>query len=168
MEWISVKDRLPANEEPALLAQAGFPHIHAGYLDEEEGWIVDAEPAPIRVTHWMPLPESPEPPKPPIQEVCEWLQLALEAGCSEDWQSVQARIDSGRSTQWLRSLFWRIETVLISRSYNGPRWDQWKGASRVSLYVDTMLNGIRCDGDTRGNALIKAAMWLKEQEECDE
>lgn len=56
-EWISVKDRLPENNNPILV-----------YMPEEKGWlrygisigiIDDGTDDKDEVTHWMPLPLPP-------------------------------------------------------------------------------------------------------------
>ena len=72
-EWISVKDRLPDNKEHDwVLAQVvednGFMHIpkvmeyrhqRNDWFEETYGWLSEHNGA-FTVTHWMPLPLSPE------------------------------------------------------------------------------------------------------------
>lgn len=69
-EWISVKDKVPTTSEDVLVIVNGKPKENitlygamefASYA-KGEGWIVDAYPEweGAKVTHWMPLPESPK------------------------------------------------------------------------------------------------------------
>ena len=58
--WISVKDRLPFRGDYVII-QGG-----CGYLSREDVWFTLMEGSPHRpiqweVTHWMPLPDPPEP-----------------------------------------------------------------------------------------------------------
>ena len=69
-EWISVKDRLPEDEDSLVLAVANGKYknvqlINAVMLAEynhKEGWILELYPEweTPDVTYWMPLPEPPE------------------------------------------------------------------------------------------------------------
>jgi len=57
MEWISVKDRLPEDGEDVLFY---YDYISIGWYEDE--WFYDSEDkfsAELDITHWMPLPESP-------------------------------------------------------------------------------------------------------------
>ena len=65
-EWISVKDRLPAIGELALVIVSGHPLKNITLEDAfelaewaEDGWILEMWPEwmDALVTHWMPLPE---------------------------------------------------------------------------------------------------------------
>ena len=59
MEWISVKDRLPPDQEEVLvctLAKNGVRNIDKGYLAIDHF----IHRGRSQVTHWMPLPEPPE------------------------------------------------------------------------------------------------------------
>lgn len=65
--WISVKDRLPENEQYVILWAKTGVMKYAKYLDDEphRPWITYDENGSIRawdnvVTHWMPLPKPPE------------------------------------------------------------------------------------------------------------
>ena len=72
-EWISVKDRLPDNKEHDwVLAQVvednGYMHIpkvmeyrqlRNDWFEETYGWLSEHNGL-FSVTHWMPLPNSPE------------------------------------------------------------------------------------------------------------
>ncbi len=72
-EWISVKDRLPDNQEHDwVLAQvvedSGFMHISKvmeyrqqrnDWFEETYGWLSEHNGA-FTVTHWMPLPQPPK------------------------------------------------------------------------------------------------------------
>lgn len=68
-QWISVKERLPENEDFVFVAVTGkyrnirFDHaVEIGAYYSESGW--ELEPWPMwenpGVTHWMPLPNAPE------------------------------------------------------------------------------------------------------------
>ena len=65
--WISVKDRLPENEQYVMLWTKTGVMKYAKYLNDEphRPWITYDEDGSIRawdnvVTHWMPLPEPPK------------------------------------------------------------------------------------------------------------
>lgn len=63
MDWISVKDRLPEKEQFVLCCQKGYvPRVALFHCDTNYLFL---SPDCMRVqfidiTHWMPLPESPE------------------------------------------------------------------------------------------------------------
>jgi hypothetical protein len=66
MEWISVNDRLPEEDEDVLVmtAEGKFASggMHVASLDEDGVWYPshgDGWEFPD-VTHWMPLPKPPE------------------------------------------------------------------------------------------------------------
>ena len=68
-EWISVKDRMPDNEQFVLIIASGKPRENitlenAVVLAEygSEGWILEMWPewSDPNVTYWMPLPEPPK------------------------------------------------------------------------------------------------------------
>ena len=72
MEWISVKDRLPAYEVPVLVYRPSMaaPILvdeYQGFWDEDdldnwcEGWaLYGKHNGKDIITHWMPLPEPPK------------------------------------------------------------------------------------------------------------
>ena len=77
MEWISVKDRLPEDDQHVLVYHAEDFHITVGYFESDyvqyyiesdgskfytdDGWETEISWAPKGdVTHWMPLPEPPK------------------------------------------------------------------------------------------------------------
>ena len=71
-QWISVKDRLPDNDESDLVLAVvnGHPtnliEIMGAYqfaeYSKKYGWVIESYPLwdNPEVTHWMPLPEPPE------------------------------------------------------------------------------------------------------------
>lgn len=69
-EWISVKDRLPNENECVLVIVSGKPSenitLDGAYelaeYDPVEGWILEMWPewGSAVVTHWMPLPQPPK------------------------------------------------------------------------------------------------------------
>ena len=62
MEWISVKDRLPNDEEDYLIIYLGWDdlifHKVLYYCKTEKVWY-DNNMDEYIVTHWQPLPEPP-------------------------------------------------------------------------------------------------------------
>lgn len=69
-EWISVKDRLPQNEQ-AVLCYGHYSYdqedfeidaeiYHAIYLSIGYWEVVNQMTCIMQVTHWMPLPEKPK------------------------------------------------------------------------------------------------------------
>lgn len=59
-DWISVKDELPPTEDPVLVctqSKNGCQNTDKGYFADGR-WV---RRGCARVTHWMPLPELPEP-----------------------------------------------------------------------------------------------------------
>jgi hypothetical protein len=68
MEWISVKDRLPGDEEVLVIDHVNDIYVafrHPPILSDEYFWMIkceceDSSSRPGRVTHWMPLPEAPK------------------------------------------------------------------------------------------------------------
>jgi len=65
-EWISVKDRLPDDDEnyyEAVLVYCvygGCKECDVAYLTTTKNWLDEKCNAQIPVTHWMPLPEPPK------------------------------------------------------------------------------------------------------------
>ena len=61
-EWISVKDRLPEDICPVLVALEGQNIAFHGFYQDEKWWKVGAGTRPFtqKVTHWMPLPQPPK------------------------------------------------------------------------------------------------------------
>jgi len=58
MEWISITDRLPAEEQRVLVCSQSNG-LHIAYLDLWRQWR-DADDNPgKKITHWTPLPEPP-------------------------------------------------------------------------------------------------------------
>ena len=61
-EWVSVKDRLPEDICPVLVALEGLNIAFHGFYQDEKWWKVGAGTRPFtqKVTHWMPLPQPPK------------------------------------------------------------------------------------------------------------
>ena len=69
-EWISVKDRLPENDDNVLVIVNGKYNnvtfvnamMIAAFCDDEHVWFLNEYPDFVHanVTHWMPLPEPPK------------------------------------------------------------------------------------------------------------
>ena len=57
-EWISVKDRLPKNDEIVIIC-TDKNFIYAGELIGNT-WFLDNDSWTATVTHWMPLPQPPK------------------------------------------------------------------------------------------------------------
>lgn len=60
MEWISVKDRLPEEDEEVLYTDT--KNIYLGFLDSERGrvyWTHYDYLEDKNISHWMPLPMPP-------------------------------------------------------------------------------------------------------------
>ena len=67
MDWISVKERLPEDDNEVFVvtrSKKGQRNVDKGYYLPEDGRFVHRGTA--EVTHWIPLPKLPEPAK----EVC--------------------------------------------------------------------------------------------------
>lgn len=64
MNWISVKDRLPENDDPILVVSEG--KIMSAYYECDEDFFLDdffrehSHQCLYNVTHWRPLPELPD------------------------------------------------------------------------------------------------------------
>lgn len=56
-EWISVKDKLPANGNKVLYYDANYKKIDCSLYDYD--CFMETSRAFHNVTHWMPLPEPP-------------------------------------------------------------------------------------------------------------
>lgn len=52
--WVSVKDRLPENNEEVLVWGEYFENYNSWMINHETGW------RKLRVIAWMPLPQKPE------------------------------------------------------------------------------------------------------------
>ena len=61
-EWISVKDRLPEDICPVLVALEGLGTAFNGWYHDGKWWTVGAGTRPFKqkVTHWMPMPQPPK------------------------------------------------------------------------------------------------------------
>ena len=61
-QWISVKDRLPDDICPVLVALEGLNIAFHGWYQDEKWWSVGAGSRPFtqKVTNWMPLPQPPK------------------------------------------------------------------------------------------------------------
>ena len=57
-EWISVKDRLPDDDEVVIIC-TDKNFVYAGELIGDT-WFLDNDSWTATVTHWMPLPEPPK------------------------------------------------------------------------------------------------------------
>ena len=57
-EWISVKDRLPDDDEVVIIC-TDKNFVYAGELIGDT-WFLDNDSWTATVTHWMPLPPAPE------------------------------------------------------------------------------------------------------------
>ena len=57
-EWISVKDRLPDDDEVVIIC-TDKNFVYAGELIGDT-WFLDNDSWTATVTHWMPLPKPPE------------------------------------------------------------------------------------------------------------
>lgn len=57
-EWISVKDRLPKDDEIVIIC-TDENFIYAGELIGDT-WFLDNDSWTATVTHWMPLPQPPK------------------------------------------------------------------------------------------------------------
>jgi len=62
MEWISVKDRLPEDEERVAVLyrwedRKDLIKFIGSYMPYEKAWVNTL--GKITITHWMPLPEPP-------------------------------------------------------------------------------------------------------------
>lgn len=65
MEWISVKDRLPENNEYILLYDSSLGLVYEGkllpgdfYYSQRAGYSKDIGDG-CEITHWLPLPKPP-------------------------------------------------------------------------------------------------------------
>ena len=68
MKWISVKDRMPDHNNEVLVYAPELdiigPELIGNYFDDDETWTAyDFHETNMnaKVTHWMPLPNPPEP-----------------------------------------------------------------------------------------------------------
>lgn len=66
MEWISVKEKMPENDQRVLVWDTKFREQRIlvcnheyGCWDTEDGDDIECKFDPQRITHWCPLPESP-------------------------------------------------------------------------------------------------------------
>ena len=59
-QWISVKDRLPEDDEMKLITLWDCNSMRMAYYYEQELWICNGVDVTGFVTHWMPLPEPPK------------------------------------------------------------------------------------------------------------
>ena len=58
MEWISVDERLPEQEQ-RVLVWSQSNGLHIAYLDLWRQWRDSDDNPGKKITHWMPLPEPP-------------------------------------------------------------------------------------------------------------
>ena len=61
-EWISVKERLPENENEVVLATDVTYSYTARYVNDNWHCVCECfeGSSPYNITHWMPLPKPPE------------------------------------------------------------------------------------------------------------
>lgn len=61
--WVSCEDRMPTGEGRYLILSGGNPGIGVWFCDEDGPGLRDERNYrwPSKVTHWMPIPESPLP-----------------------------------------------------------------------------------------------------------
>lgn len=68
MDWISVEDRLPEPLEDVIVCRGvgktEEPEVRRGYMFYAGSWLFDSR-SDYPVTHWMPMPDPPVPPKSP-------------------------------------------------------------------------------------------------------
>ena len=114
--------------------------------------------------------EPPEPEKPPIQEACEWLGASAEPMVWEQMAKPATNVER----LVYDALLWRIETELNKRletllvehtSMQRDVQECWSVGKAGPYHLECERElGI---AGTRGEALIKAALWLKEQEDSN-
>ena len=57
-EWISVKDRLPEDNQRAIVYRPEMSESDVGAVSVQFGW--NCKRKKTDITHWMPLPEPPK------------------------------------------------------------------------------------------------------------
>ena len=122
------------------------------------------------ITHWCEVryPPLPESEKPPIQEVCEWLGISEPTAWS--WQQIEDRdslFPEATPTLWYNTLLWRIEGELIRAKGARPYWSDLFAKDAYLLTVAYKNYQRQFEASTRGEALLKAAEWVMEQENGD-
>jgi hypothetical protein len=58
MEWISVKDRLPENDDTVIIFLTTHKESWVGNYDKR--WMVEEVGTVYDVSHWMPMPKAPK------------------------------------------------------------------------------------------------------------
>ena len=130
----------------------------------------DVWPMYIRQWREMDAPEPPEPEKPDIQRVCEWLGVEKPVVFFKAWwASMQKNVQTGgENDPMLDAELWDIETELHRRvddlhpTFEGEGWWRYRMARHPLGRAVSMH-----DADTRGETLLKAAKWLMGQEGSD-
>jgi len=146
--WIPVSE--PPGEDPRKICV-----LKDG--EKDVYWWTDILGFEENITHWCELtfPPLPEPEKPLLQIVWEWRFPCVQFYPPET------------ATQ-RRSMLWDIGTE-IEKRYPGFFTQPSSDGNWIAYVPKTESNGLYiCHGESRGEALLKAALWLMEQEGNDE
>jgi len=61
MEWISVKEKLPEDNERVLIFENRYNNQYTALYYKERNWFIVKDYMPAEdVSHWMPLPKPPK------------------------------------------------------------------------------------------------------------
>ena len=152
-EWRWIPASEPPGEDPRKICV-----LKDG--EKDVYWWTDILGFEENVTHWCEVrfPPLPEPELPLIRRVCEWLGI------------VTMWAEPLETPVWHDALLWRIEEALDKRGLEvdvGPRRGGMAGGS---LWTARACYGVICQSfyaNARGEALLKAALWVMGQEGSD-
>lgn len=130
MEWISVKERLPEPKERILAYCPNMTEADIGPVSVQWGWTCKQKRSDI--SHWMPLPESPNERRDREADVEEYEEMTIEAAIKHCEEVSRRSPCTPCEREHMRLAAWLTELVSLRAQHKQPvvvhgRWKPKRG-----------------------------------------